>query len=166
MDDRIRVSDAERDHVAARLRENFAEGRLTRAEFDERVSGALRAKTVGELRVVLADLPGPVVPPLTRLPAPVSWTAPLSGVRARPASGLPRRLPARPRLLPLAILALAAALLVPGAGWLLFAVTQLLLLVFLVACLAAIVVTGRFARRLRGGPPWGSVQRWPSGPRW
>jgi len=64
MDDRIRVSDADRDHVTARLRDHFAEGRLTPVELDERISAALNATTFGDLRRVMADLPGPVpVPP-------------------------------------------------------------------------------------------------------
>src|SRR5262249_30930857 len=59
MDDRIRVSDADRDRVAARLRDHFAEGRLTQDELDERISAALAAKTFGDLRRVMADLPEP-----------------------------------------------------------------------------------------------------------
>ena len=35
----IRVSDADRDRVTARLREHFAEGRLTSDELDERIIG-------------------------------------------------------------------------------------------------------------------------------
>jgi len=42
MDDRIRVSDADRERVTARLREHFAEGRLSQEELDERLSAALR----------------------------------------------------------------------------------------------------------------------------
>jgi len=34
MDDRIRVSDADRERVTARLREHFAEGRLSQEELD------------------------------------------------------------------------------------------------------------------------------------
>ncbi len=41
MDDRIRISDADRERVTARLREHFAEGRLTSEELDERISAAL-----------------------------------------------------------------------------------------------------------------------------
>ena len=41
MDDHIRVSDADRERVTSRLREHFAEGRLTSDELDERVSAAL-----------------------------------------------------------------------------------------------------------------------------
>jgi hypothetical protein len=47
MDERIRASDADRDHITARLREHFAAGRLTSDELDERVSAALKAKTHG-----------------------------------------------------------------------------------------------------------------------
>ncbi len=59
MDDRIRVSDADRERIAARLREHFAEGRLTHDELDERVSATLNAKTFGDLRRVMTDLPEP-----------------------------------------------------------------------------------------------------------
>ena len=43
MEDRMRVSDADREAVTARLRDHFAEGRLTHGELDERVSAALNA---------------------------------------------------------------------------------------------------------------------------
>ena len=58
MDDRFRTSDADRDRVAALLRDHFAEGRLTREELDERLTATLSATTFGDLRRVLADLPG------------------------------------------------------------------------------------------------------------
>ena len=56
-EDRIRVSDCDREHVTARLRDSFAEGRLSRAELDERITAALNARTVGDLRRITADLP-------------------------------------------------------------------------------------------------------------
>ena len=56
-DDRIRVSDRDRERAIARLRDSFAEGRLTREELDERITAALNARTVGDLRRVTADLP-------------------------------------------------------------------------------------------------------------
>jgi Domain of unknown function (DUF1707) len=59
MDDRFRTSDADRDRAAAVLRDHFAAGRLNAAELDERLAAALNAKTFGELRRVLADLPEP-----------------------------------------------------------------------------------------------------------
>jgi DNA-binding PadR family transcriptional regulator len=51
------VSDADRELAAARLREHFAVGRLTHAELDERLTAALTARTAGDLRGLLADLP-------------------------------------------------------------------------------------------------------------
>ena len=57
--DRIRVSDADRERVTARLRDHYAEGRLSAEEMEERITAALNAKTVGDLRQVMADLPDP-----------------------------------------------------------------------------------------------------------
>ena len=57
--DRLRISDHDREHATARLCDHFAEGRLTRAELDERITLALSARTAGDLRRVMADLPGP-----------------------------------------------------------------------------------------------------------
>jgi hypothetical protein len=56
-DPRIRASDADRDRVAALLREHHAAGRLTAEEFHERMERALDAKTLGELDELMADLP-------------------------------------------------------------------------------------------------------------
>jgi hypothetical protein len=58
-DQHIRVSDAERTEVADRLAAHFGEGRLTRAEFDERAGQAMNAKTRGDLRGLFDDLPEP-----------------------------------------------------------------------------------------------------------
>jgi len=57
MDERVRVTSADRDHAAALLRGHFAAGRLTAGELDERLTAALRAVTSGDLRRVLAGLP-------------------------------------------------------------------------------------------------------------
>jgi Domain of unknown function (DUF1707) len=64
----LRVSDAERDAVAAELAEHLQNGRLDTAEFDERVGQAVTAKTRGDLDRLLADLPRqePVPPPAAR----------------------------------------------------------------------------------------------------
>jgi hypothetical protein len=53
----IRASDAEREQTMALLRRNFAEGRLTLAELEERVADASEATTRGRLRTLTADLP-------------------------------------------------------------------------------------------------------------
>lgn len=139
MDDRLRSSDADRDRVASLLRDHFADGRLTPDELDERLTATLSARTFGDLRRVLSDLPEPA-------PAPAPRQA--SRVPRRPA---PLRTPRRrgPRLLPLAVLALVAVLLIPGAGWLLAAFFQAVLLLWLAACLAGVFMAARFYRRIR-----------------
>lgn len=53
----MRVSDADRSAVAERLGRHFADGRLDQAEFDERTSRALAAKTRGDLAGIFEDLP-------------------------------------------------------------------------------------------------------------
>ena len=56
----MRASDADRDRVLDMLREAAGDGRLTAAEFDERMEAALSSRTLGELAVLTADLgPGP-----------------------------------------------------------------------------------------------------------
>ena len=60
----VRASDADRDRVLDVLRDAAADGRLTAAEFDERMQAALSSRTLGELAVLTADLqPRPGVAP-------------------------------------------------------------------------------------------------------
>lgn len=70
MDDRFRTSDADRDRVAALLRDHFAAGRLTPEELDGRLTATLKARTFADLRHVLADLPvpAPVLEHVSRVP--------------------------------------------------------------------------------------------------
>jgi hypothetical protein len=56
-DDTIRASDADREHAVGMLRDGFAAGRLTLAEFDERTTAAFTSRTWGELRELTKDLP-------------------------------------------------------------------------------------------------------------
>ncbi len=137
MDDRIRVSDADRERVTARLREHFAEGRLSQEELDERLSAALSAKTAGDLRRVMADLPG-IAPVPGQAGSPAPWAA---------GRGLAFR--RGPRLWPLAVFALIATLVLPGAGWLLFAFFQLVLVLWLAVCVAGVFAVARFRRNMR-----------------
>jgi hypothetical protein len=58
----MRVSDAERAEVADRLATNFADGRLDQAEYDERVSRAMNAKTHADFEGLFDDLPGTGAP--------------------------------------------------------------------------------------------------------
>ncbi len=53
----IRVSDQDRDGVAQRLQQAFAERRLDDDEFDERMRAALTARTSADLDKLTADLP-------------------------------------------------------------------------------------------------------------
>jgi hypothetical protein len=53
----MRISDAEREHVVAQLNAAVSEGRLTLAEFEERVDGVLRSRTFGEIEPYVGDLP-------------------------------------------------------------------------------------------------------------
>jgi hypothetical protein len=55
--DQIWASDADRERAVASLRDHFAEGRLTHAELDERLTTALSAQTAGDLRRLMTDLP-------------------------------------------------------------------------------------------------------------
>src|SRR5215831_8839886 len=136
MDDHIRVSDADRERVTARLRENFAEGRLTPDELDERVSAALNAKTFGDLRPLMADLPGAV-------PAPPRPTPP-----PRPAGPPPWVAHRRgPRLMPLLMM---VALLAPaGGGWLVLGLFKVVLVVWLAGCLVGAFALAGYRRRVR-----------------
>jgi hypothetical protein len=86
----LRVSDAERDAVVTELGEHFGQGRLDQAEFDERVTTALSARTGRDLGWLLGDLP----------PAREDPSAPQPGMR----------LPGTIILVPL----LAAAILIAG----------------------------------------------------
>jgi hypothetical protein len=58
----IRASDGERDQVVALLQRDFADGRLTQSELEERVSAALGARTRDQLRALTADLPAAGLP--------------------------------------------------------------------------------------------------------
>lgn len=53
----MRVGDAEREAVAAELREHYASGRLTLDELNERVDKAFAATTRGDLNALMTDLP-------------------------------------------------------------------------------------------------------------
>jgi DUF1707 SHOCT-like domain len=53
----MRVGDAEREAVAAQLREHYADGRLTLDELNERLDQAFAARTRADLTAVTRDLP-------------------------------------------------------------------------------------------------------------
>jgi len=80
---------ADRERAIAVLRAGLAEGRLTRAEHDQRVTRARAARTYGDLALLVADLP-------CGTPAGVAWY---------PAAGSP---PARGRVQVINSLAVAS----------------------------------------------------------
>jgi Domain of unknown function (DUF1707)/Domain of unknown function (DUF4190) len=72
----LRASTADRERAIEVLKTGFAEGRLTKDEYDDRVTQAYAARTYADLAAVTADLPGgqaaappwppgPAVPPRT-----------------------------------------------------------------------------------------------------
>jgi DUF1707 SHOCT-like domain len=65
MQNDVRVSDADREAVAARLREHYAAGRLSLDEFQDRLDAVYKAQVAGELSMVTDGLPheGVVLPP-------------------------------------------------------------------------------------------------------
>jgi hypothetical protein len=72
----IRVSDQERDAVADRLKDAFAEGRLDDAEFDARMRSALTATFGTDLAVLTTDLPVPAAQPTGIVSVPAGRRAP------------------------------------------------------------------------------------------
>jgi hypothetical protein len=67
----LRVSDAERDAAAARLKNAAVEGRLTLEELADRTGAVLAATDRAELDALLTDLPAPV--PASSERAPRRW---------------------------------------------------------------------------------------------
>jgi hypothetical protein len=128
----LRASNEDRQRIADVLREHTSAGRLTLEEFDERVAAAYAARTVAELRPLLAGLPvdpsavlpadpdtdRATLPATTDWPRPADWQsapAPWAGTGVTPR---PPYLPAHPgrRVNPLAFMAgIFLILLVVGA---------------------------------------------------
>jgi hypothetical protein len=156
MDDRMRISDADREQVTARLRDHYAAGRITSDELDERITAALSAKTYGDLRGIMADLPEPAPVGAGSGATPPQWAGPRW-------SGPPVYAYRRgPRLLPLALLVLFAAIILPPVGFVFFAFLKVILLIWLVTCVAGLFAAARFRRHVRrhGQPGNSSWRGW------
>lgn len=82
----MRAGDADRDQTTEVLREAYAEGRLTDAEFHSRLDAAHAAVTFGDLAKLTADLPDA---PLASVAATAGVAAgvPIAAPDARPAAG-------------------------------------------------------------------------------
>jgi Domain of unknown function (DUF1707) len=79
----VRVGDADREEVAAQLREHYADGRLTLEELNERLDQVFAAKTKADLNIVMRDLPqavrpGPAMPYGGSAWQGPAWTGPMA----------------------------------------------------------------------------------------
>jgi len=102
----MRSSTADRERAIDVLKAAFAEGRLSREEFEQRAGQAYRSRTYAELGVLTADLPagplGAVPPPPSPYAPPPPYAAPPYPVAA-----------SRRRVNSLAVAALVCSL-IPG----------------------------------------------------
>jgi Domain of unknown function (DUF1707) len=75
---RLKASDSDRDRVLDMLKAAFAQGRLTKDEFDARVGQTLVSRTWGDLIALTDDIPAWPIPRPVRRPArqPSSQPAP------------------------------------------------------------------------------------------
>jgi hypothetical protein len=71
----MKASDADRDAVLSVLSEHFQAGRLTADESEDRTGRALAARTCGELRDLLQDLPRRSGPPGRTVLVPIAALA-------------------------------------------------------------------------------------------
>jgi hypothetical protein len=79
-DPNLRAADADRERVADRLRKAHGEGRLDLGEFQDRLDRCYQAKTLGELRQLVGDLPredAQVAPRSVGVLQHAAWRVPL-----------------------------------------------------------------------------------------
>jgi len=139
-DQSIRLSDAEREAVAADLGEHFAQGRLTADEHAERLEQVWSAKTRGEIAPIFRDLPSPyaaVAAPAA--PADRYWNAGIGPFR---------------RGVPAPLLVVLAALIV------LSAIAHLPLFLFGFGVFWFVVLRHRGPRRAYAAERFGRHPRW------
>jgi len=139
----LRVSDAERADIADRLARHYGEGRLDISEFDERVTRAMSAKTVGDFQGLFDDLPDTLASTANAAAAPPSSRSRASdrGIRdrARRQRGRGRGLA---RMVLMAVLVIVAA----TVAW--HAVTSWIGPIMWLAILAAVIlIVSRVRRR-------------------
>ena len=155
-DNAIRASDADREYTVEILRDGYACGRLTLAEFDERTTAAFASRTWGDLLALTHDLP-PVPGPVAGLQgSPPPQPVPAPGAR-RPASALAAE---GARILPMALIALlwiALALSVHAKG----ALIPVVFLLLMAVRWAGAMRRGTGSRRQR--PPWRDPPQRPGG---
>lgn len=106
----LRIGDREREAAATALGDHFAEGRITREEYDERSAVVWGARTESDLRPVFADLPGPQHAALSRARPALGAARAGQARRTWQPTGGGVRVP----LLPLLLIVIAMAVLVDG----------------------------------------------------
>jgi hypothetical protein len=111
----LRASDADRDAVAERLRHAAAEGRLEPEELEERLHTALRARTYGDLRRLLTDLPA----------KPMAWER--RRADAMPAAGVALAVAMRVAVALAVVAVVLVVAAVMAAWWILWALVWLAL---------------------------------------
>jgi uncharacterized Tic20 family protein len=103
----LRVTNQDREHVVEHVKAAYAEGRLDKFEFDERLERAMTARTHGDLMPIMTELYGPnAVPRMTPAP-PQPMAQPESNERLGASAGHLLTLLGFPVIAPL-ILMLAA----------------------------------------------------------
>ncbi len=75
--DEMRAGDSDRQAVADKLKQALDEGRLDLAEYDERLQRAYAAKTYGDLKGLLDDLPTATLPERAAATEPAATAAPV-----------------------------------------------------------------------------------------
>ncbi|MER6815713.1 DUF1707 domain-containing protein [Spirillospora sp. NPDC000708] len=168
--DDIRIGDAERDAVMVALHDHFAAGRLDRGELDERLDAVLAAKTHGDLRALVRDLPAPNGLPEPERPAAAFGAVPWDlgpalafGGPGRPLNRHHRHMAHAHRHMahyrhgprfpafPLMIAVFFAVAFTVGVGTAALAVLHVALVIWLVRAVMLLVGARRSRRRLNPG---------------
>jgi Domain of unknown function (DUF1707) len=167
----VRVGDADRDAVAAQLREHYADGRLTFDELNERLDQTFAAKTRADLNTVTRDLP-PSARPVAGVPSGglsnTAWQGPARSWGSGWDSGTGSSRPGRPFAAFAPLLGLVWVFLILGAVMLFGSGgDRPLAIVLIIAALAFIRRLFGFGVRRRGsgGPRGPKGRRGPRGPR-
>ena len=75
---RLRVSDADREHVVDTLKDAFVQGMLNKDEFDIRAGQALTSRTYADLTAITRDIPLRLTLPQPMAPARVPVRKPVN----------------------------------------------------------------------------------------
>lgn len=143
----MRVSDADRAQIADRLAKHYSDGRLSQAEFDERLDKAMHATTVADLSGLLADLPGDPVPLPTEPRAPGDQRD-LANEQREQREPRRQRRPAPVRVLRLIALFVAFLVIAALAAR---AIAELFFVCLVVGVVVLLVKLSHGSRRRRGG---------------